>query len=848
MKGIISDKKSIALTLVASLVVGLFGGVQSARMANAAENQRNLSGLQHTISSDVIRHAAKTAGEGESAYAYYNDFNSLKSSEELAKVAVASSGSSLTLENDIQYGGYLKHATTDGNKSLVMNFANENNDVAKLNDYTVEIDVALKAGTEAGSQSELVFTDTNFDDKITDSAVSGDYIFKLGTGVQATSAAAASQRRNRAVTGKVWYINNSTRATNQVKLPDGIWLTIKLTVKTDSVTSNKTLDWEIIRRGTAVTIEQSETPINLGAVTTGMLKGIYALTGNGGEALVDNIRVSRYSETRPDDRQFTYGDTVSLKNEDVGTGLIQWYRTDDKNDDGVKINGATGRSYTLGQQDAGNYVYAIVDNKTKIFFENRVKGIDITISRATIDKKEYDTTTAVNRNLVTLTFEEVVSGNTVSNALDYDTSLLTFDSASVGNSKTVSGKIILTGEWANCYELINGGRIHVPNCEIIKGTPPYTVPTGLTARVGQTLENVALPSGFKWNTPSTSLDGAGQKTFTATYTPSDTANYNVVSNVSITIAVLDGSSTSSAAPGANATANPSGSPVGSIRPSGSPAASASIHPSGSPMASASIRPSGSPSIPPSASPTATPKPTRTPVPDDPNYPDDPDYPDDPGYPDDPYEDPLPEVDAAELAKNKLGLNKKIRLTWESKTLCVSWGTVSGVEGYDVYAAVVGDDFTNDTIAKSLDGDEEDSINVKKIDGDSLDKDMYYKVKVRAYRMIDDRKQGIGSSLTMYIAARKDSYYTNVKKIKVKKSSYSLKKGKTAKINPTLVKVTKSKTLLKTPGTKVRYISSNPAVARVNENGKIKAVKKGSCTIYAIALNGVRKKISVKVTN
>ena len=45
--------------------------------------------------------------------------------------------------------------------------------------------------------------------------------------------------------------------------------------------------------------------------------------------------------------------------------------------------------------------------------------------------------------------------------------------------------------------------------------------------------------------------------------------------------------------------------------------------------------------------------------------------------------------------------------------------------------------------------------------------------------------------------------------------------------------------------KVRWYSSNTSVATVNQNGKIKAVGKGTCTVYAVANNGIRN--SVKVT-
>jgi uncharacterized protein YjdB len=46
--------------------------------------------------------------------------------------------------------------------------------------------------------------------------------------------------------------------------------------------------------------------------------------------------------------------------------------------------------------------------------------------------------------------------------------------------------------------------------------------------------------------------------------------------------------------------------------------------------------------------------------------------------------------------------------------------------------------------------------------------------------------------------------------------------------------------------KVRWYSTNANVATVDANGRVKAVGKGSCTIYAIANNGVRNKAKVTV--
>ncbi|MCH5155855.1 MAG: hypothetical protein J1F69_04540, partial [Clostridiales bacterium] len=72
---------------------------------------------------------------------------------------------------------------------------------------------------------------------------------------------------------------------------------------------------------------------------------------------------------------------------------------------------------------------------------------------------------------------------------------------------------------------------------VVKGTPVYTLPTALTATYGDTLGDVALPAGWAWNDAlTTKVGNAGVRTFTATFTPSDTENYETVT-VALTITV-----------------------------------------------------------------------------------------------------------------------------------------------------------------------------------------------------------------------------------------------------------------------------------------------------------------------
>lgn len=72
---------------------------------------------------------------------------------------------------------------------------------------------------------------------------------------------------------------------------------------------------------------------------------------------------------------------------------------------------------------------------------------------------------------------------------------------------------------------------------IVKGTPVFTVPTGLTAKYDQTLADVDLPDGFAWEDETVKVGSVGEQSFEATYTPVDTDNYNIVNDVVIKVTV-----------------------------------------------------------------------------------------------------------------------------------------------------------------------------------------------------------------------------------------------------------------------------------------------------------------------
>lgn len=73
---------------------------------------------------------------------------------------------------------------------------------------------------------------------------------------------------------------------------------------------------------------------------------------------------------------------------------------------------------------------------------------------------------------------------------------------------------------------------------INKAIPSYQVPEKLSALYGQTLADVTLPAGFKWQgDTSTVLKELGDYKFNVTYTHEDTVNYESIEDIEVTVSV-----------------------------------------------------------------------------------------------------------------------------------------------------------------------------------------------------------------------------------------------------------------------------------------------------------------------
>lgn len=207
----------------------------------------------------------------------------------------------------------------------------------------------------------------------------------------------------------------------------------------------------------------------------------------------------------------------------------------------------------------------------------------------------------------------------------------------------------------------------------------------------------------------------------------------------------------------------------------------------------------------------------------------------------PLEDPDKTANAAIL-------NHSITAIWKNKNtgLRLNWAPVAEANGYDIFVTKSKKVSFGKKAAATVTGGDSTSAVIKKLNNKKLNTKKNYKIKIKAYRIVDGQKQYIGTSMAFHVAGR-NSAYTNAKNIRLAAKKITLKKGRKSKIQATVVRQNNKKALLpKRYVANLRYESSNTKVAAVTKNGKIKAKNRGTCTITITAANGVRKQVKVKV--
>jgi len=187
------------------------------------------------------------------------------------------------------------------------------------------------------------------------------------------------------------------------------------------------------------------------------------------------------------------------------------------------------------------------------------------------------------------------------------------------------------------------------------------------------------------------------------------------------------------------------------------------------------------------------------------------------------------------------VNSNLKGTQTGKKLKVTWGKVANADGYDVYVQYCGKSFK--APVKTYTTANKTSVTLKKLNGKKINTKKAIKLYVVAWKFVDGKKVDLSKSLIAHVAG-KDHAMTNAKSVSVSGSTSLSATGSTT-LSATMKLAAKGKKLLNHVK-KFRFVSSNPAVAKVSSTGKVTAVSKGSCTIYVLATNGIMKRLNITV--
>lgn len=184
--------------------------------------------------------------------------------------------------------------------------------------------------------------------------------------------------------------------------------------------------------------------------------------------------------------------------------------------------------------------------------------------------------------------------------------------------------------------------------------------------------------------------------------------------------------------------------------------------------------------------------------------------------------------------SNFGLLRAQTAQLKKNSVTVKWNKVKNADGYIVYGAKCGAK-SKYKVLKVV------SANTTSYTHKKLKKGTYYKYNIVAFKYVNGVKVTLAASKKIH-ATTQGGKYGVAKSVKLNKSKATIKKGKTFKIKASEIK--KDKKIKKHRA--ICYESSNTKIATVDSKGKIKAKKKGKCTIYVYAQNGVYKTVKVTV--
>ena len=176
----------------------------------------------------------------------------------------------------------------------------------------------------------------------------------------------------------------------------------------------------------------------------------------------------------------------------------------------------------------------------------------------------------------------------------------------------------------------------------------------------------------------------------------------------------------------------------------------------------------------------------------------------------------------------------LRVKTAKTTASLTWNKVKSADGYKIYGTQC-----NGQQAKLIATVKAGSTTWNQ---KGLKKATHYKYQVVAYKNTNGKKVTLAKSDVMHVVTT-GGKYGNAKKVTVNKAQVSVAAGKSFTLK---VKVTNTTKNVKNHVSAVRYKSSNSGVATVSKKGVIKGIKKGACTVYCYAPNGVYKAVKVTV--
>ena len=168
-----------------------------------------------------------------------------------------------------------------------------------------------------------------------------------------------------------------------------------------------------------------------------------------------------------------------------------------------------------------------------------------------------------------------------------------------------------------------------------------------------------------------------------------------------------------------------------------------------------------------------------------------------------------------------------------KNLFVTWDKVKKAKAYQVYTY---DASSGKYVASSI-------CKTNYLDIANVSANTTYGYRIRALKSTTTAKGYLTKQSYAVYALAAGSTRADVTKVKASKTKLTAKVGHKAKITATVTSSYGTSLL----STKVRWFSSNTKVAKVSAVGKVTFKKKGTCTIWAIAHDGVASaKVKVKV--